>query len=404
MKSVYAFLITVILAMSLAISACATTAPAPEKAAPKAAESKPIAEKPAEAKPPAKPAEAKPAEAKPAAKPAEAKPAEPSKAKEAAPAKPKELATVKVTVIRSASDAGIYIADEKGFFKDQGIQISYESLPSGSEMIPLLSTGKLDVGGPGINAATFNSFARGIPIKLVADKGSTYKGYSYLAYVLRKDLADSGKIKDWKDWKGLTVALSPPKDATTNAVDLVRGLAKGGLTEKDVKITNINYADMPAAFANKGIDAGILLEPTITQSIAKGLLVRWKTMDEVIPFRQYTAIGYSPDFAKTDTAKRFMVAYLKGVRAYNDAFNKGTDKAGIVSILTKHTNLKDAALWDQIIPPGLHPDGEIALELAKEDLKWFKDKGQVQGEVDFSKLVDTTYVEYALKEMGKYKP
>ena len=43
-----------------------------------------------------------------------------------------------------------------------------------------------------------------------------------------------------------------------------------------------------------------------------------------------------------------MVAYLRGTRDLVDAFDKGKDKEAIVDILTRGTNVKDAATWDQI--------------------------------------------------------
>ena len=397
MRKVLGGLLAFLLVASFALAACSTAAPAPEKTAAQSSAAKPAETKSAESKP-----TTKAAEPQPATKPAESKPEQ--KPAAASSANSKDLTTVKVLLLRSISDAGIYIADEKGFFKEQGIAIDYDNASNGSEMIPLLSTNKIDVAGPAINAATFNAIIRGVDMKLVADKGSAAKGFGYTAFVLRKDLADTGKYKDFKDLKGLTIALSPPKDGTANAVDLSNALKKAGLTENDVKITNVAYGDMSAAMANKAIDAAIEIEPLISAGVAKGIWVHWKDMDELYPVRQYTAIAYSPGFAKTEAAKKFMVAYLKGVRAYNDAFSKGVDKAAIISILAKHTTLKDPAAYEKIAPAYLNPNGAIALDNVKGDLQWFKQKGLVQGDVDLSKLIDNQFVDYAVQQLGKYQP
>lgn len=181
-------------------------------------------------------------------------------------------------------------------------------------------------------------------------------------------------------------------------------LAKDGLTDDDVQVVNLTYQDMNAAFANKSIDAAIMFEPLITQGIGQNLLVLWRTMDEIFPFRQYTAVGYSPQFVgeRPEVAQRFMVAYLQGVRAYYDAFHKGIDRPAIIETLVRHTTLKDAALYERITPPGLNPDGAIGVENVRNDLQWFQAKGQVQGDFDLAGLIDNQYVEYALARLGRY--
>jgi ABC-type nitrate/sulfonate/bicarbonate transport system substrate-binding protein len=193
--------------------------------------------------------------------------------------------------------------------------------------------------------------------------------------------------------------------ASPNAVDFSRALARGGLTEDDVNLVELAYPDMNSAFASKAIDVSETLEPLITIGINQGLFTRWKTIDELTDFRQYAAVGYAPTFVqeRPDVARRFMLGYVQAVRAYNDAFFKGMNKAEIVDILVKHTNLKDAALYDQIIPPGLNPDGAIGLQSLQDDVAWYRRKGVVQDDLDLSRVVDNQYVDYAVQQLGRYQ-
>jgi NitT/TauT family transport system substrate-binding protein len=328
----------------------------------------------------------------------------PTAAGEAAAAPP-ALVPVKAGLLASASDAGIYVGDEKGFYRQQGIEIRYEQSDTVST-VPLLSTGQIDVGGPAVSPALVNAFSRGVDLKLVADKGSiTSRANSYAALVVRKDLIDSGEVRDYPDLRGRTVALPPPHMASPNAVDFSRALARGGLTEDDVNLVELAYPDMNSAFASKAIDVSETLEPLITIGINQGLFTRWKTIDELTDFRQYAAVGYAPTFMRErpDVARRFMLGYVQAVRAYNDAFFKGMNKAEIVDILVKHTNLKDAALYDQIIPPGLNPDGAIGLQSLQDDVAWYRRKGVVQDDLDLSRVVDNQYVDYAVQQLGRYQ-
>src|SRR5262245_21494405 len=53
-----------------------------------------------------------------------------------------------------ASDAGLYVAMERGYFAEQGIQLDYVQFNSASEMVPSLATRQSDGGGLAVNPAT----------------------------------------------------------------------------------------------------------------------------------------------------------------------------------------------------------------------------------------------------------
>jgi NitT/TauT family transport system substrate-binding protein len=74
------------------------------------------------------------------------------------------------------------------------------------------------------------------------------------------------------------------------------------------------------------------------------------------------------------TKRRFMKAYLRGVRDYNDAFRKDTGRAAIVDILSKNT-VKKPELYATMVMPGLDPNGAINVAGMTADMEWFFSKG-----------------------------
>jgi ABC-type nitrate/sulfonate/bicarbonate transport system substrate-binding protein len=81
--------------------------------------------------------------------------------------------TMKVGTINATADAAIFIAMEKGYFRDEGIEIELQEFATSALMIPPLATGQLDVATGAVAAATFNVAVREVPLRIVADKGST---------------------------------------------------------------------------------------------------------------------------------------------------------------------------------------------------------------------------------------
>src|SRR3989304_9410429 len=77
--------------------------------------------------------------------------------------------TVRVGIVHHVSDAGIFIALDKGYFKEQAIEIDLPRFRSAGDMMAPLGTGELHVASGGINPGLYNGIARGIQMIVVAD-------------------------------------------------------------------------------------------------------------------------------------------------------------------------------------------------------------------------------------------
>lgn len=328
-------------------------------------------------------------------------------AKSTAEQKPTSLIPVKVGHLSITSDAGYYIALEKGYFKEQGLDVQLDPFKNSVEMIPLLATGKLDVGGGAVNASLFNAINREIPIKVVADKGSAFpasgglKARNGQILVVRKDLVDSGRFKSSSDFKGMTIAV--PQTASAVYIELAKELEKGKLKDDDVKIVTMGFPEMVSALTNKAVDAAYMVEPIVTQVLQKGIATKWRLASDIYPFHTTGVVLYSPKFMseQPEAAKKFMVAYLKGVRDFNEALLKDKNKAQIVQILVKNTNVKDQSLFDQMSPSGLNNDGYVNVEGMSADQEWYVAQGLIRQKQDMKDIVDNQFVDYALKVLGK---
>lgn len=300
------------------------------------------------------------------------------------------------------SGAGFYIADARGYFKALGLEVEWVPFASSADMLPALATGKVDVAGGVTTASLFNAIARGLDIRIVADKGTNIPGRAYFQLVLRADLAD--KVRDFADLKGLRIGVTTP--GSLDELTLDKALRAGGLTLADVKEVFINsFPDMLTALGNGSIDAAMEIEPLITKGVEQGIITRWRDAQEYAAGAQIALVLASPTFTRnTEAARRFMVAYLQGVRDYNDAFLKGRDTDAVIAIMTRYTVLKDAGLWRKVNPTGLNPNGYVNKDGVADDLRWYRNRGLVKSDVDLDRVVDHSLVDYALTVLGRYEP
>lgn len=330
----------------------------------------------------------------------------------AASAAPSVAAAAEPQVVRlgiqsSASDGAIFIAMDQGYFAEAGITVENEQFASASDMVPALSTDQIDGGGLGSAAATYNAFARDVGIRLVADKGSTPPGAGYMALVVRKDHVEGGRFRDGADLRGMTVAVTPPRNGAANSVGVARLIEGAGVAPEEVSIANISFGDMPAALSGRSVDAAFMIEPLVTQAVRNSLGVRWRGNDEGHPNQQIGILSYSPGFMRDRpaVARAFMAAYLRGARDYHDAFFKrdAAKRALAIEVLTKYTSVKDAGLVEQMVPAGINPNGYLNTETMNYDQDWFIARGTQQRKVDLALLVDHSYVDHAIQQLGTYQ-
>lgn len=305
---------------------------------------------------------------------------------------------IKVGSSQTLGEAGLYLALEKGYFREQDLDVEIVSMQVGADTLAALASGQIDVAVTSIESGLFNAVGRGITVRMVAGAG-----YSLAALVARKQLVDGGELKTFADLKGRTLALPSPVSATHIFVDI--GAQRAGLKRDDIQITYLSFPNVVPALANAKVDAGYLPEPFATRAVETGAGVRWLDPNQLRPNTLVTAWLYSERLLEREpeTGHRFMLALLRGTRDYVNAVEKNQGRAEAVAAMIKHTRIKEPALYDKMIFPKVAPSGEVRMASLQETLDWFRTKGVVKAVVDLSKVVDQRFTTSALKRLGPFQ-
>lgn len=237
----------------------------------------------------------------------------------AQPGKP--LRKVRVGMLDSLSEAPALIAYEQGYFKEEGLDVEFVSFSNTADMVAPLSARQLDVASGAPTLALFNGALRGLPFKLVADKGRNSPGHGFNALVVRKDLVDSGRVKSIGDIKGMKVAT--PSRHSPMELQLDMALRTAGLGLNDVALEQLAFPSMIAALTNKAVDAALMIEPLVTVIVQRQIGARLLGFDQTSPDFQIAGIIYGPSLtqADSDVGRKWMAAYVRGIRAYLDSLD-----------------------------------------------------------------------------------
>ncbi len=315
---------------------------------------------------------------------------------------------VTVGIVNAVSDGTLFIAQDKGYFAKEGIDADFVEFDTGAKMVAPMGAGQLDVGGGAASAGLYNAVGRGIRIKLVADKATNVKGAPFQSFLVRKALIDSGAVKTLADMKGRKVAITGAGGSDASVLN--EAMKSVGLTYDDVEKVYLGFPQHAPALQNGAIDGSITTEPTTTNIVALGAAVVLTGNDAFYPNAQTATIMYSSDFLdkRKPVAARFMKAYLRAARDFNDALVGGklTGPGGeeLIAILAKHTVIKNPGVLRAMTMHGVNPDGTLNVDSLKKDLAFFKQTGDVTDKVEVEQVLDLTVAAEAAKELGPYTP
>ena len=315
---------------------------------------------------------------------------------------------VKIAYIGGTADVGFYIADAKGYLKQEGIEAQFTVFDSSARMVAPLATGEIDIGSGAINAGTYNAFERGITLRAVADKARNKGVYSYQALVVRKDLWDSGAVRSLKDLKGRKFSMTA--NGANEAAVMAQSLAAVGLKSSDLDMTLLSMPQQVAGYASKALEASILPEPFLSSAISQGTVVSLAPMSQLREDDVSGVIVFGDHFIKQrpDVARKVMRAYIRGLRDYVDALKDarlaGPDAQEIIDIMACYSTIKDKAVLARIIPHYVDPNGTVGVESLRKDWEFYKQSGLIRGDVTVEQIIDTSFVDAALKDLGPYKP
>ena len=302
-----------------------------------------------------------------------------------------EPAVVRVGALGVISDAGLYVAMERGYFQDEGIRVDLQVFGSGAKMIPALVAGELDAAGGTAAAGLYNAVASGMDFRVVADKGQNRPGHEFTTLVVRKDLLDSGAVKSMADLKGRRIALLPGQGVVTQYL-LGRTLEHAGIPWNGVDRVDIAAPNQVTLLANRQVDAAVTAEPFGARAERVGAARRYPVGEEVkaLGRLQVAVFMYSGKFIaeRRDVARRWMRAYVKGLHFVHE---KGVKNEEVIGALTQHVRATPEdirASW----PPYLSPDGRPDVASLAAQQEWYLKMGMVERKVPIEKVVDLSFL------------
>ena len=304
---------------------------------------------------------------------------------------PEGATTVRFGYIPLSIYAPIFVAYEKGYFAENGIDLQLEALPGGTDMVLMASTGELDMAMSGIGPAFWNAINQGLNVEAVAP-GHMESNTVASPLMISTKACEDGSITSVADLEGKRVAVNAP-GATELWLDIA--LRTGGLTIDDVDLQYMSFPDAVVALDAGTLDASIIGEPLATSAEQQGLAVRLVPEMDVEGIQPTMIFGNSQWMADNpDVAAGVIAGYLRASQDLAENFNDPVNLA----IIQKYTEVP-ADLVAASVKPVYSQDGAINLDEVMRLQQFFADRGLLDYDdlLDPASVVNTTYTAAALE-------
>jgi NitT/TauT family transport system substrate-binding protein len=317
------------------------------------------------------------------------------------PAAAQAAEPLRLGLLHTLSPAPFYIAQERGYFRDEGLDLTFRFFESAQPIAAAAVSGDIDVGVTALTGGFFNLAEKGT-LKVIGGALHEQKGYEGSA-ILASDKAFQDGLTSVKALSGHSFAITQYGSSFHYMIGRIAEAEAFDI--KSVTLRPVQQpANMVAAVASGQIDATIAIASVAKPLAAQGQVHILGWAGDLVPY-QITAVFTTPAMiaAHPDTLRHFAAAYQRGVADYRDAFLR-LDTAGhpitdattdaAIPLLTKYVFTGDPDARRKILDGVGYYDQGGALDVADvlDQIRWFKAQGLVKGEADPAAMLDTHFL------------
>jgi len=302
--------------------------------------------------------------------------------------------TIKLGLLKTAGNGGIFVAQERGYFAAENLTVDLVFFDGALPIAVATVSGDIDLGSTALTAGLYNMAAQGA-MRVIAAQSADVPTFQNNTVIVSNRAYENG-LKTYKDLGGRAIGITAIGGSPQYSIVLLS--EKYGFPLKSVhflplqSVTNIVSA-IKGNQADAGVGPAAQMIPVVQAGDAKllgfvgdeatyqlgGIFISTKTADN-----------------RGDMLKRFLTAYRHGAKDYHDAVTgpgeKRQDGLGtdaMLAILSKYIGQTPAQL-----KPGIsYVDAGARLDQhdVQHQIDWYKSQGEIKGDLKASVLIDQRY-------------
>jgi len=292
-----------------------------------------------------------------------------------------DVLKAKIGVLRLSSSAPVFIAQDKGYFREAGLDIELKFFDAAQPIAVATTSGDVDFGITAFTAGLYNLAGKGT-LKVIGGMSREKAGYPLIGYFAANNAYAAG-LKTPKDLAGKRIAVTQVGSSFHYSLGLLAD--KYGFKLSDVRIVPLqSLSNAAAALKGQTVDAALLPVSTARKLMDDGgaKLLGW--VGDETPWQLGAVFASPKTLGNKPLVTRLLDALDRADREYHDvilasvkdgsaAINEQTKP--LLEIIAKYTNLP----VEQVVGncAYIDPDGKLDVKNVDNQIKWLQQQGFV---------------------------
>ena len=307
-----------------------------------------------------------------------------------------ELLKAKVGVLRLSSSAPVFIAQDKGYFKDAGLDVELKFFDAAQPIAVATASGDVDFGVTAFTAGLYNLAGKGV-VKVIGGMSREKAGFPLIGYFASNNAYAAG-LKTPKDLAGKRIAVTQVGSSFHYSLGLLAD--KYGFKLADMKVLPLqSLSNAAAALKGETVDAALLPVSTARKLMDDNgaKLLGW--VGDETPWQLGAVFASPKTLANKALVTRLVGALQRADREYHDVIlaqvkdgdapiNEATKP--LLEIIAKYTNLP----VEQVVGNCAYvdPDGRLDVKNVANQISWLRGQGFVDKGFDADAIIARDYV------------
>jgi len=313
-----------------------------------------------------------------------------------AAARAEEPLKAKIGVLRLSSSAPVFIAQDKGYFREAGLDIELKFFDAAQPIAVATTSGDVDFGITAFTAGLYNLAGKGT-LKVIGGMSREKAGYPLIGYFASNNAYAAG-LKSPRDLAGKRIAVTQVGSSFHYSLGLLAD--KYGFKLADVKIVPLqSLSNAAAALKGETVDAALLPVSTARKLMDDGGAKFLGWVGDETPWQLGAVFASPKTLANKPLVTKLLKALERADREYHDVILASvkdgnaaiTDKTKpLLEIIAKYTNLP----VEQVVGncAYIDPDGKLDVKNVDNQIKWLQEQGFVYKGFGADAIIDKDYV------------
>jgi NitT/TauT family transport system substrate-binding protein len=307
-----------------------------------------------------------------------------------------DLLKAKIGVLRLSSSAPVFIAQDKGYFRDAGLDIELKFFDAAQPVAVATTSGDIDFGITAFTAGLYNLAGKGT-LKVIGGMSREKAGYPLIGYFASNNAYAAG-LRTPVDLAGKRVAVTQIGSSFHYSLGLLAD--KYGFKLSDVKIVPLqSLSNAAAALKGETVDAALLPVSTARKLMDDGgaKLLGW--VGDETPWQLGAVFAAPNTLTNKALVTKLLAALDRADREYYDVILADVidgkapinDKTKpLLEIIAKYTNLPVAQVVGNCAY--IDPDGKLDVKDVANQISWLREQGFVDKGFDVDAIIAKDYV------------